>query len=250
MQRPLDLLHAAQDLLRRESPPLVVLVHHDVHEGVLLGVDHGPEDVVPEGEGEGPVSAELGLHSTLHGGRPVVDAHLGRRRVSRSSSRRRRVPVFGGRLGVLDVRAGGAVLEAEAEGRGEVERLELVHEDVAGAHLQGLAACFVRRAQLVFQIVQGSRGHGVLVLAVLAAAFRDHASGALVGEDLPCSLDVRFAAVAGRGRLLGLQLVARFVLLVDAVDDLEDLWRDPFLRQPCRGPAHRPLVAVLEGGVS
>ena len=37
----------------------------------------------------------------------------------------------------------------------------------------------------------------------------------VVGEDLPCSLDVRFAAVAGRGRLLGLQLVARFVLLVD-----------------------------------
>ena len=79
MQRLLDLLHAAQDLLRRESPPLVVLVNHDVHEGVLLGVDHGPEDVVPEGEGEGPVSAELGLHSTLHGGRPVVDGYLGRR---------------------------------------------------------------------------------------------------------------------------------------------------------------------------
>ena len=48
------------------------------HVSVLLQVDRGPEQVVPDRKPEGPVAPELRLHAPLHGGGPGVNVHLGR----------------------------------------------------------------------------------------------------------------------------------------------------------------------------
>ena len=119
-------------------PVAPVVFGYAVHEGILLRVDHGSKQVVPEGEAEGPVSPKLSLGSALHGCRPCVDAHVRCVGVSNPAAPGALLFIAAGCCcGALDVRARGAVLEAEAEGRGEVERLELVHQSIARAHLKG-----------------------------------------------------------------------------------------------------------------
>ena len=247
----LDLLRAVQDLLVGQCSASVVLVGDAVHEGVLLHVDHGPEQVVPQGEAEAPVPPELGLGSSLHGRCPCVDFHLGGLRVASAAPSPVLLVSLGVRLAVLDVGAGGPVREAEAEGRGEVERLELVHEGVARAHFESVAdpLAFLLGLELVLEVVQGGRRHGVLVLAVLVAAFRKHGSGSLVGEDGAGLLHVLLRGVCWGRCLLRLQLVARLVLLGHAVDDLQHFRRHAALRQLRRGLSEGFLSQVLECGM-
>ena len=249
----LDLLHPVHDLLAGQRSALAILVGHAVHEGVLLLVVHGPEKVVPQGEAEGPVAAELGLGPPLHAGRVLEDLHLGRFGISASASPDVLLVLVGRSLllAVLDVRAAGAVLEAEAEGRREVERLELVHQVVARAHLEGFSDfVLLFGSQLVREVVEGGRGDAVLVLPVLATAFGHHCAGALVGEDGAGAPQVFFPAVGRSGRFLRLQLVPRLLFFVDGMDDFQDLRRDSAFREPRRRFPHGFCRQVLVSGVA
>ena len=109
------------------------------HVSVLLQVDRGPEQVVPDRKPEGPVAPELRLHAPLRGGGPGVNVHLGRAALAPGSPAPltpapAAVVVFLGH-GVSDVRAGSPARKAEAKGDGEVEGLELVQKLVAGPDL-------------------------------------------------------------------------------------------------------------------
>ena len=168
----LDLLAEVQDLLVGQGSATVVVVGDAIHEGVLLQVHHGPEQVVPQGEAEGP-----GFGSTLHGRRPRVDFHLGGLGVP-ASSRLLQVAA-GSRLAVLDVGTGHADQRRDAGTRadllhdGDLLPFQVPHAVAADGHLAvlaervlagvlgvGLAAMILRAAQ---DVAEAGDGHSPVV---------------------------------------------------------------------------------------
>ena len=82
--------------LLNPGPAWVVGVGDRIHVGILLQVDLGAEDVVPQSEEEHPIALELRLAAPGHGECPVFGAHLGSVRVGTQA------PVGGsGRAGPL-----------------------------------------------------------------------------------------------------------------------------------------------------
>ena len=244
---------------KHPGPAWVVVVGNRIHVGILLQVDLGAEDVVPQSEEEHPIALELRLAAPGHGECPVFGAHLGSVRVGTQApvgGRGRARPLifqcffgFGLFDRVVNVWTGDAVLEAEWEGHGKVVGVELVDEAVARADFQGqrpLSGSIFCGCQFVLDLLESCCAH--LTGIVMRMAFPHNGTSTLTGKTVSCIRRVLHSFSRG-GCFLRLQLLVGCIVHV-GLDHLQNFgWDAVFWELLC--PVQDLLhVQLLKGGVT